>query len=204
MSDYANFEVIVLAAGLSSRMGAINKLLLPIGDDVLVRRTASLYCILGMRVHVILGHQAPLVRAQLQGLPLVTIVNPDFAQGQKSSVRVGLQHVSLEGEGLLIALCDQPLLQSDDIAALCDTFLQGRRDKVLVPHFDGERGNPILFPASLAKQISNKSRVPGCRRFIDTNPHLVQSFAADNNHFTFDLDHPEDVARSKALLKRTG
>jgi molybdenum cofactor cytidylyltransferase len=204
MSNYSNFEVILLAAGLSKRMGPVNKLLLPMGDEALVRRTASLYCSLGMRVHVILGHEAPHVRSQLQGLPLTTIVNPDFEQGQKTSVRVGLQHVALDGDGLLIALSDQPLLQSSDIAALCDAYLQGQRDKVLVPHFQEERGNPILFPSSLAKQISNQGRVPGCRRFIDANPDLTEPYMAKNNHFTFDLDTPEDLARSKETLKRTG
>ncbi|SNZ20317.1 nucleotidyltransferase family protein [Cohaesibacter gelatinilyticus] len=204
MSNYSNFEVILLAAGLSRRMGSVNKLLLPIRDEALVRRTASLYCSLGMRVHVILGHEAPKVRSQLQGLQLTTIVNPDFEQGQKTSVRVGLQHVLLDGDGLLIALSDQPLLQSSDIAALCDAYLQGQQDKVLVPHFQVERGNPILFPSSLAKQISDQGRVPGCRRFIDANPDQVQFFAAKNNHFTFDLDTPEDLARSKETLKRTG
>ncbi|MEO0974880.1 MAG: nucleotidyltransferase family protein, partial [Pseudomonadota bacterium] len=59
----------------------------------------------------------------------------------------------------------------------------------------GSRGNPVLFPASLARRIREEGGTLGCRRFLDDNPALVQPYAAPNDHFLQDVDTPEDARR---------
>lgn len=204
MTDCSDFEVILLAAGLSSRMGRANKLLTRIDGQPLVRRTAQLYCDMGMEVTVITGHQATEVEAVLEGLPLRVHRNPDFAEGQKSSVRFGLDHVTLEKSGLLIALSDQPLLSHKDIAGFCKAFLASDRRKVFVPEFSGNPGNPILFPSLMARKITDDGKVPGCRKFIQNHPELVCNFKVENNHFSFDLDTPTDLETFARLTITTG
>jgi molybdenum cofactor cytidylyltransferase len=73
---------VLLAAGLSSRMGGRNKLLIEIGGEPLVRRSARTYLAAGADVHVVLGHEAGAVRVALAGLPLTFVENPNFAVGQ--------------------------------------------------------------------------------------------------------------------------
>ena len=108
MIDTVN--VIVLAAGLSRRMGDVNKLLLDIDGEPMVRRTVKLYRSLFSSVTVITGFESDKVQAALTGLDVTLLFNPDFETGQQSSVRLGLRAQELQGEGVIIALSDQPEL----------------------------------------------------------------------------------------------
>ena len=70
--------VLVLAAGLSRRMGEANKLLLPLGGEPMVRRVVRQAVDAGpQRVLVVLGHDAPEVEAALEGLPVALVLNAD-------------------------------------------------------------------------------------------------------------------------------
>ena len=189
----SSFDVILLAAGLSARMGHVNKLLIEVDGMPLIRRSAALYCDLGMRVTAVLGHQADLVCADLEGLPLQTVLNADYATGQQSSIRTGLSAASLQGEGLLMALGDQPLLEKEDISELCETFLKSGDKKILIPHFEGKRGNPVVLPAKLARQMRANDILP--RKFMDTHPELTSCYNAATPNFTTDLDTQDDMDR---------
>ena len=86
----------VLAAGSSSRMGR-NKLLLELAGEAVVRRAVRAAVESGVeRVVVVLGHEEALVRSALAGLPCVTIVNPDHAQGVGTSLHAGVRRASEE------------------------------------------------------------------------------------------------------------
>ena len=69
MSERARVAAVVLAAGSSTRMGR-NKLLLDLGGETMVRRAVRAAIGAGVdQVVVVLGHDEPLVRAELAGLP---------------------------------------------------------------------------------------------------------------------------------------
>ena len=193
MSEFSNFHVVLLAAGLSSRMGAVNKLMISFGDQPLIRRSADLYCSLGMNVIVVLGHEAEAVKSALDGLPLKTVFNPSYKTGQQSSVHIGLKKTNLIGDGLLMALADQPLLTHEDIANYCRAFYAGGATKIMVPYFGERRGNPVLFPLKIALKIQADDKMIGCRDFIDLNPHLVRRYKDASEGFVSDMDKLEQV-----------
>lgn len=193
MMLYPQLETVLLAAGSSSRMGATNKLLIEIDGVPLIRRSTQLYCALGMTVKLVLGHDAERIARAVAGLPLKTILNPDYASGQASSIRIGLANATLKGEALIMALGDQPLLESGDVAAICEAFLASPRDKIFLPWFENKRGNPALLPAAIARKLKTSDTLP--RAYMDTNPEQVTRYAATNAHFTTDLDTPGDAAR---------
>jgi molybdenum cofactor cytidylyltransferase len=185
--------VVLLAAGLSSRMGGLNKLLIEIDGEPLVRRSARTYLAAGADVHVVLGHEAGDVRAALAGLPLTFVENPNFAVGQPTSVRAGLDSVPEGYDALLVALADQAALTPADIADLLSAFAEGDRGRILIPYFQGERGNPVVFPPAIVAEIRAGGRNIGCRQFIDSNPQLTRRYEAPTDHFTLDIDTPDDL-----------
>lgn len=187
-------EVVILAAGLSQRMGDTNKLLIDVNGESMIRGAVRLYERLTDRIIVVLGYQADEVRAALQGFDLTFVRNANYTSGQQSSVRAGLEAAALEGEGLVVALGDQPHLEEQDIAGLFDFFRIRHPDRIIVPWFEGVRGNPIVIPAQIAQRMRNDNRSPACRRFIDANPDLVVRYRAPNDHFTQDIDTPADAA----------
>ena len=83
-------SAVVLAAGASTRMGT-QKLLLPLGDEPLVRRTVRQVCDAGFDdVLVVLGSDHEKTLAALDGLAVRHAVNHDFESGMGSSFRTAV------------------------------------------------------------------------------------------------------------------
>lgn len=188
-------ETVIVAAGISRRMGAANKLLLPIGGVPMVRHVVMRHRAVADHVIVVTGHDRDAVVEALAGLDVVLVHNPDFAEGQARSVAAGVSSAPLDGRALIVALGDQPLLQTEDIAFLIDGFDGDGGERICIPVHAGQRGNPVIFPAALARTMRHDGKSPGCRRFIDAHPELVYWLPASNDHFTTDVDTPEDARR---------
>ena len=187
--------VVLLAAGLSRRMGDRNKLLIELDGQPLVRRTARAYLAAGAQVHAVLGHEADKVRAVLADLPLSFVENPHFAEGQPTSVRAGLDSLTGSYDAILVALADQAALTPADISDLIRAFAASERDRIFIPYFQGARGNPVVFPPAIVARIRADRRSAAYRGFIDSNPDLTQRYEASNDHFVIDIDTPGDLAK---------
>jgi molybdenum cofactor cytidylyltransferase len=194
-------SAIVLAAGESRRMGGINKLMLAVEGEPLLRHTVK--TLLASRlgeVVVVLGHQAEEARILLHELEVRTVVNSHYREGQMSSVHCGLETLTRPCDGVMICLVDQPLLTAQDIDVLIDAF--GRRGaSILVPTYEGRRGNPVVLAYAHRAEILGGGRNLGCKRLIESNPQLVSTVEMDVDHVVFDLDTPEDYARLQARLQ---
>lgn len=188
-------QVILLAAGLSRRMGQTNKLLLYIDGVPMVRHMAELYLSLSGSVTVVKGYESEKIEAALAGLDIRFVHNDEYVSGQQSSIRSGLDAIPLKGEGVLIALADQPYLTKDDIRNYAEAFLESSRDKILIPFFEGQRGNPVIFPISIIQAMQADSRPIDCRKFIDANPDLTRIYTAPTPHFIKDIDTQDDLNR---------
>jgi molybdenum cofactor cytidylyltransferase len=190
---------VILAAGLSSRMGAPNKLLMEIGGRPVLRGVVDAVMeVVDTRPLVVLGHEANTVAKALSGLPVDTITNPDPAQGQASSVRLGLEHAP-EADDTLVCLGDQPFLTAGDLRALLAAHEANGGRRITVPVKGEARGNPIVMPAALRQHILTSGAKAGCGSFTRQNPDLTHPFHTDARGFFFDIDTPEDLARAQEL-----
>ena len=102
---------IVLAAGRSERMGA-NKLLADLAGKPLIRH--SIEMLLASSVYdviVVTGNEDEKVRKALRSLDVAFAHNPNFAEGLSTSLKIGLNAVSLDADGALICLGDMPLIE---------------------------------------------------------------------------------------------
>lgn len=194
--DYSKVAVIILAAGMSERMRDVNKLLIEVDGEVMIRRTVNLYLSLKLgKVLVVVGFQQAMIREALSGLDVCFVDNPLFEQGQLSSIRSGLNALSESCDQVLIALGDLPFLTTTDIELMLQSFDSSTEKTILVPYFEGCRGNPLLLKASQAIEVDAQGIHLGCRRLIDKHPQKVQRLDVDNHHYTSDLDTPEDVLK---------
>lgn len=194
------FAAVVLAAGLSRRMGAPNKLLLTLGGEPLIARTVRTVLHTGFeQLVVVLGHQAEEVGRALQPLGVSTVYNPDYASGQVSSVRAGLAALRPPLDAVLICLGDQPLLEVADLGAVKRAYRERPHGSILVPRYGEQRGNPVVIDWESARETLERGTDYGCRNFLDENPERVFSWPAPNEHFVRDVDLPADY---QALLVR--
>ncbi|SOE18799.1 molybdenum cofactor cytidylyltransferase [Hoeflea halophila] len=189
---------IVLAAGLSRRMGDINKLLIEIDGMPMIRRTvAACAAVCDAPVTVVTGHQSENIERVLEGLVVGFTHNPGFADGQQGSVAVGLRSAP-EARTTLIVLGDQPLLDGPALEQLLAAHHAGDESRITLPVNGDERGNPLLIPLPLKRSLMADKKNPGCRKFTREHPDKVNLVAlADPAYFT-DLDTLEDLQSYRA------
>ena len=188
------FDAIILAAGLSLRMGAQNKLLLDWHGVPIIRRVVQTYldCI-GPNITVVTGFESDLVIKALNGLPVQFHHNPCFADGQQSSVMAGLS-VPSDADATLMGLGDQPLLTASALCDLMTAYQIADTSKIAFAVRGDERGNPTIIPAPMRSLIAADKARPGCRKFINDNPHLVTRIPMQSDGFFTDIDTPESYA----------
>lgn len=145
MSDVS---AIILAAGLSRRMGEQNKLLLPVNGVPMIRHMVEIYASISTRIIVVTGHEAGKIETALFGTNVMFAFNPDFTDGQASSVACGLRASGSEGP-VLMGLGDQPRLELDDLHTLLEAHMEADPARISIPVAHGKRGNPIVIPAHL-------------------------------------------------------
>ncbi|MER8496083.1 molybdopterin-binding/glycosyltransferase family 2 protein [Mesorhizobium sp. M1312] len=161
-------DVVLLAAGRSSRMGGPNKLLALFDGKPLVRRTAERA--LGSKAAdtiVVTGHQRERVRTALSGLDITFADNPDFADGLSSSLKAGIAQVAGDAAGVMIVLGDMPGVASADLDRLIDAFRKSEGRSVVRASHEGKRGNPVLLPRSLFAAITHLEGDTGARHLVE-------------------------------------
>jgi molybdenum cofactor cytidylyltransferase len=196
-------SAVVLAAGLSARMGGPHKLLLDSGGQPMLRRVvATVLAVQPVEVVVVTGFRAPEIMAALDGLAVRFADNPAYAEGQGGSVVAGLRALTAVCDAVMIVLGDQPLLTPAALARLIaayGTMPEGR--SILVPTSGGQRGHPVLFAARHIQAIETGAMKLGRGRLIETYPDQVALIEMADDAFTRDCDTPEDYAALRAMVK---
>ena len=187
---------IVLAAGLSRRMGQA-KLLLPVEGRPVVRLTVEAVLTGGVdRVVVVTGSEHQPLAEALAGLPVALAINSHPEEGQASSIRVGIGALPAGTEAVLIALGDQPFVAGEIIPALLAA--RERTGKAIVaPRYRDGRGNPVLFSRELFGELLEVSGDQGARSVVERDAGRVTLVDFDLP-MPQDLDTPEDYDRLRA------
>ncbi len=192
-------SAVLLAAGESKRMGEVNKLTLEVKGQTLLQRTASTLLKLSLEeLVVVTGHQADTARALLNGYPVNLVYNERYRESQHSSVHCGLSALRLPYDAVFICLTDLPLLEIEDLEAIV-AALDSQSHSIVVPTFNGDRGNPVLFDRSHVREIITDYRDLGARKFIEDNPESVSYVDMPNDHVIFDVDTP--AAYDKLMMR---
>jgi molybdenum cofactor cytidylyltransferase len=201
---YARLRVaaVVLAAGEGKRMGGVAKPLITLQGVPLIKRQLIALSGAGVdEVVVVTGFARDAIEAQVQSFPVTLAHNPDYAQGQQGSVRVGLQALSGIFDAVFIVLADQPLIAAADLTELLGAFKRRPQGHIVVPVVSkadapgsqGERGNPIVLDDVAVAQILASDLQLGCRHLIEREPAMVHVHPTANARFTTDLDTLDDL-----------
>jgi len=183
---------VVLAAGLSTRMGR-QKLLLPLGDKAVVRWSVEAVLPHVQDVVVVTGRDTAAVRDALAGLSVRFAENPAPESGQSSSIAVGVGVLAPATRAALIVLGDQPRTPRSVVPALLAA--RDRTGKaVIVPVYRGVRGTPVLFGAEVFAELRALRGDAGARAVVTARPERVEAIEVDSP-MPVDVDTPEDLAR---------
>ncbi|MCE7029882.1 NTP transferase domain-containing protein [Jiella avicenniae] len=189
--DELSVDVVVLAAGRSSRMGGPNKLLAEFDGKPLIRRTVE--TALGARnadaVRVVVGHMRADVIAALDGLDVEIVGNPHYTEGLSSSLKAGFI-ASKEADGVLVMLADQPQLTSQDVDRLIASFTGEGKGAIVAACDRGERRNPVVLASHFAPAIEALIGDVGAARIIAANPEALVEVEI-GSAASLDVDTPE-------------
>jgi molybdenum cofactor cytidylyltransferase len=170
---------LILAAGRSSRMGGPNKLLAMLDGKPLVQHVLD--AALGSRVAsvtVVTGHMADRVASAVEAAEhpnrrAAIAHNPDFADGMSTSLKAGLSALPSDTEAAIILLADMPRVTSDMIDTLISAYEPANGSLIVVPTFDGRRGNPVLWSRRFFPDLSAITGDIGARNVIGTYPEAI-------------------------------
>jgi len=192
---------VVLAAGLSRRMG-VQKLLLPFGGKTVVAHIVDQILASAVdKVHVVVGHEGRRVSRELSDRSVSVVTNPDYKSGMLSSVRCGLTALGQECRAVLVALGDQPSVTSKLIDRMVQSFAATQK-QILVPFYDGRRGHPVLFSANYRDEILTHYDDVGLRGLLQAHPDEVFELSVSSSAVLSDMDCPEDYQRELALIEK--
>ena len=198
---------IVLCAGQSRRMGATNKLLLPIDNRPLIAHTVDALLSTAVRpIILVTGHDSDAVltalgdRVHARGVRVVH--NTDYAAGMSTSLRIGLNALAQADaeagragtgpcDGALICLGDMPHVRPAHIEGLLAAFDPADGREVIVPMYEGRRGNPVLWAARFFPEMQLLTGDTGARSLLQRHTDVLCAVPMADDGVTVDVDTPE-------------
>ena len=199
---HRRIAAVVLAAGRSTRMGGPNKLLAEIARRPLVRIAAE--AALASRakpVIVVAGHQRDQVEKVLAGLPVRLVHNPDYAQGLGTSLKTGIAAVPSDADAAIVLLGDMPQVDARLIDRLIAAFDPDHGALVVVPTFEGKRGNPVLWSRRFFPDLMAIEGDVGARHVIGRYGEAVVEVPVDGKAALVDVDTPEALIGVRAEIE---
>lgn len=183
---------IVLAAGAAARMG-VAKQILPFYGKPLIWWPVKAACESKVsEIVVVTGLYQNEVREALHGLPVKFVHNENWSQGQAASLKIGVLSLSHECQAALFILADQPLVTTEFINQLIDTYESGI-GSIVVPVCQNRRGNPVIIDLNRWQgDIAALGGDEGARKLITANPQEVIKVPVEDEMLFFDVDSPTD------------
>jgi molybdenum cofactor cytidylyltransferase len=178
---------IVLAAGLSRRLGR-PKQLLSINGEPLIRKTVRQVLASSLdETILVVGELAGEIATAVYDFPVRVVINPDAALGQSTSLRAGLAALSPGTEAAVFVLGDQPEVEPRVIDALIETW-RTARPAVVVPQYNEGVSNPVLFDRRLFHELASIEGDVGARAVV-----LAHRSSGDVAVVPVDAHAPADV-----------
>jgi molybdenum cofactor cytidylyltransferase len=185
---------IILAAGKSSRMGTSKQLLPFKGETILQWVIDNAMASSLESVVVVLGHNADIIAPTITGKNVLVVIHEDYKSGQSSSVSAGVRALPEGSDAVLFILGDQPLVRVETINRILDAF-RASKSPIVIPVFDGKRGNPVLFSSETFQQLNLLDGDRGARPLFAEYAERVELIQVDDPYIHLDVDTEEDYRR---------
>ncbi len=195
---------VVLAGGSSTRMAPDNKLLaaLPDGRAMIARTVDNVLASAARPVLVVTGHQDKAVRAALAGRDVRFVHAPDHEAGLAASLHAGIAALAAGIGAALICLGDMPLVEPPMLNALLAAFDPAEGREIVMPSFDGQRGNPVLWGRRFFGELLALSGDAGARQILHRHMESVVEIPAATDAVLRDFDTKEALTALLAEAAR--
>lgn len=182
---------ILLAAGKSRRMGCCKQLLPLAGTTVIGRCLDALVQGGASEIVVVVSPDGDEVAKAALAYPVKLVTNSSDEGDMASSVRAGRTVVPVEASGVIIALCDYPLVQPATVTRLLESHL-AEPHRIVIPVHGGRRGHPVLLPRPVLEELQGSLTL---KDLVRLDPSRLLGIEVDDPGVLIDMDTPEDYRR---------
>ena len=198
----------VLAAGMSRRMGTPKQLLRLAGETILEHTLKNVRASGVSEIVLVLGFAADSVEQEISidrvKMERVKIVyNQDYQQGMGTSLRTGLAAVDARSNAALIVLADQPFVRPETLNQLIACH-QESRPQIIIPMYKGFRGNPVLLDRSVFAELQSLTGDVGCRAIFGSHVESIRKLPVEDIGILLDIDSQEEYQKLERAYAAKG
>lgn len=181
---------LIVAAGMSSRMGQF-KPMLPIGSiSVAQRVVATLQQAGATKIVMVTGYNATVLERHLAGNGIIFLRNENYETTQMfDSVKIGLRYLLDKCDKVLFTPVDVPLFTAHTANILLESGVE-----LACPVCQGRKGHPILISSQLIPEILSDCGEQGLKGAMDRCSIPLRRIEVDDPGILQDADTPEDFS----------
>ena len=193
---------IVLAAGLSTRMGS-PKMLLKWGSTTVIEQVVDSLNQAGVdEVVVVAGALYEEIKKLLDKRDVIVVVNPNYRNGEMTdSLQTGLSELSQSTAAAMIVLGDQPFVSPKTMRTLTQAF-EKTSHNIVMPSINNRRGHPWIIRRILWDEIMELQAPLTMRDFMRSNQEDIHYVLVEDENIVKDMDTPEDYRRMQPKKER--
>lgn len=190
-------SAIVLAAGMSTRMGT-SKMLLPWGNTTVIGKVVHTLSQAGITdIRVVAGGTYNELKKILVDSDVQVLINRNFTNGEMlTSIQVGLDGIGKAFEAILVVLGDQPQIETQVVQILLDRYV-ATRNSIIVPSYKMHRGHPWLLGKSHWQEIKELKSPLTLHDFLNQHNKIIDYVNVNTPSILQDLDTQTDYLKFK-------
>ena len=187
----SRFGAVILAAGMSSRMGEA-KQLLRLGNNTLLGQVLENVRSSAVKdIVLVLGHEAERIKERISTENLSVVINESYRQGMGTSLRAGLAALPPDVDAALIVLADQPFVLPKTLDLLMHGYTRSSA-QIVIPTYKGFRGNPVLLGRSVFSEVMALTGDIGCRAIFGKHLEGIAKVPVEDIGILLDMDSKDD------------
>ena len=167
LTPLAQYAIILLAAGKSTRFGK-PKQLLPYKGSTLIRSATMVALEISNQVIVVTGAENEKIKTALHDLPVIFAYNKEFETGIASSIREGIIVAKKEFgllNGVILMVSDQPYVSSVVLNQLIEKFKETNKG-IIASAYSDTFGIPVLFHHKFFNELLHLKGDSGAKKLI--------------------------------------